>query len=152
MNKAFDLKRTIIIISSFIWIGMVVAISFMEAWLKFRAPGVSIEIGVGIGRLVFNALNKMEWLLATIIILSVVRSSARLIQFYYLYFMVALSILVIQSFWVLPLLDVRARSIMAGNFPQPSNLHTYFVIMEFIKVVSLIIFGIHIINQKNHIK
>lgn len=35
------------------WIGVVCASSFMEAGLTFCA--------LGIGRLVFNALNKLEW-------------------------------------------------------------------------------------------
>ena len=37
----------------YLWIGFVCAISFMEAWLKFRAPGVNLQIGLGIGRLNF---------------------------------------------------------------------------------------------------
>jgi hypothetical protein len=36
---------------TFTWLGMVLAISFLEAPLKFRAPGVTIPIGLGIGRL-----------------------------------------------------------------------------------------------------
>jgi hypothetical protein len=48
----------------FVWLGMVVAISFMEAPLKFHAPGVTLQIGLGIGRLVFRALNAAELVLA----------------------------------------------------------------------------------------
>ena len=55
------------IISVFIWVGMIIAISFMEAWLKFRAPGVTLPIGLGIGRLVFGALNRVEWILAVVV-------------------------------------------------------------------------------------
>ena len=44
----------------FIWFGMILAISFMEAPLKFEAPGVTLALGLGIGRLIFFALNKME--------------------------------------------------------------------------------------------
>ncbi|HQO86046.1 MAG TPA: hypothetical protein PKX84_00190, partial [Bacteroidia bacterium] len=55
----------IALIASTLWIGFVSAISFMEAWLKFRAPGITIPLGLGIGRLVFNVLNKIEWVLAT---------------------------------------------------------------------------------------
>jgi hypothetical protein len=44
----------------FVWLGMVLAISFLEAPLKFRAPGVTLSIGLGIGRLVFRALNAAE--------------------------------------------------------------------------------------------
>jgi len=41
----------------FVWLGMVVAISFVETPLKFRAPGITVPLGLGIGRLVFRALN-----------------------------------------------------------------------------------------------
>ena len=50
--------------ATFVWLGMVLAISFLEAPLKFRAPGVTIPIGLGIGRLVFRALNSAEVILA----------------------------------------------------------------------------------------
>ena len=49
---------------TFVWLGMVLAISFLEAPLKFRAPDVTIRIGLGIGRLVFTALNAVETVLA----------------------------------------------------------------------------------------
>ena len=49
---------------AFLWLGMVLAISFLEAPLKFRAPGVTIPLGLGIGRLVFRALNAVEAVLA----------------------------------------------------------------------------------------
>jgi hypothetical protein len=49
----------------FVWVGLVLAISFLEAPLKFRAPGVTIPIGLGIGRLVFRALNTVEVVLAS---------------------------------------------------------------------------------------
>ena len=45
---------------------MVLAISFLEAPLKFRAPGVTIPIGLGIGRMVFRALNLAEITLALV--------------------------------------------------------------------------------------
>src|ERR1700744_3221662 len=51
----------------FVWLGMVLAISFLEAPLKFRAPNVSMQIGLGIGRLVFRALNTVEVAFALVI-------------------------------------------------------------------------------------
>ena len=54
----------------FVWLGMVLAISFLEAPLKFRAPGVTLPIGLGIGRLVFRALNGCEVVLAAAIVVS----------------------------------------------------------------------------------
>ncbi|MBU3995011.1 MAG: hypothetical protein KKF42_04430, partial [Actinobacteria bacterium] len=43
-----------------LWIGLIVAISFIEAPLKFQAEGITIPLGLGIGRLVFAALNITE--------------------------------------------------------------------------------------------
>ncbi len=56
----------------FLWLGMVLAISFLEAPLKFRAPGVTLPIGLGIGRLVFRALNTVEVVLAIVILVSLI--------------------------------------------------------------------------------
>ena len=56
----------------FTWLGMVAAISFIEAPLKFRAPGVTLQIGLGIGRLVFRALNTVEALLAAVVLITIV--------------------------------------------------------------------------------
>lgn len=51
----------------FVWLGKVLANSFLEAPLKFGAPGVTLQIGLGIGRLVFRALNSAEVVFAVII-------------------------------------------------------------------------------------
>ncbi|MFW6600376.1 hypothetical protein ACQBAU_12945 [Propionibacteriaceae bacterium Y2011] len=54
------------IAATFLWLGMVLAISFIEAPLRFRAPGVTVPIGLGIGRIVFRALNVAELLFAVV--------------------------------------------------------------------------------------
>lgn len=38
----------------FVWLGMVLAISVLEAPLKFRASGVMLALGLSIGRLMFT--------------------------------------------------------------------------------------------------
>jgi hypothetical protein len=43
----------------FTWLGMVLA-SFVETPLRFRAPGITVPLGLGIGRLVFRALAVAE--------------------------------------------------------------------------------------------
>jgi hypothetical protein len=57
---------------TFVWLGMVLAISFLEAPLKFRAHGVTIPIGLGIGRLVFRALNLVEAAFAAAVVAAVI--------------------------------------------------------------------------------
>jgi hypothetical protein len=53
-----------------VWLGMVLAISFLEAPLKFRAPGVTLALGLGIGRVVFAALNRVEVVLGAAVLLA----------------------------------------------------------------------------------
>lgn len=36
------------LLSVLVWSGCIVAISFMESWLKFRAPGVTLPTGLSI--------------------------------------------------------------------------------------------------------
>jgi hypothetical protein len=45
--------NTVALAVACVWLGMVLAISFLEAPLKFRAPGVTLAVGLGIDRLVF---------------------------------------------------------------------------------------------------
>lgn len=52
----------------FVWFGMITAISFIETPLKFKAPGMTHALGVGIGRLVFKVLNMVEAVLAIVIV------------------------------------------------------------------------------------
>lgn len=128
--------------STFLWIGFVCAISFMEAWLKFRAPGITLPLGLGIGRLVFSALNKVEWVFALVILLSGFLAKEKWFNLNILAFVIPFVLLITQSFWLLPALDARAELIINVHDLKPSNLHFYYVAMEIIKVSTLILFGI----------
>ena len=48
------------IISATLWIGFILSISGMEAWLKFHAPFCPREYALDIGRTIFPALNAVE--------------------------------------------------------------------------------------------
>jgi hypothetical protein len=135
-------KHPIALIATFLWIGFVCSISFMEAWLKFRAPGVTIPIGLGIGRLVFSALNKIEWVFAIFIIGTLFFSKGELFSVNHLLFFVPFILLVLQTIWMLPALDTLAELYIQGKIVPPSHYHIYYVGMEVIKVLSLGIFGI----------
>lgn len=136
------LKVPLIIIAVYLWIGFVIAISFMEAWLKFRAPGVTIPIGLGIGRLVFNALNKIEWIFTIAIFAGLLISKQVWPSDYNLLFYIPVLLLAIQTVWLLPALDRRAEMHINGLETPRSYLHLYYVLMEIIKVACLFIFGI----------
>lgn len=136
------IKYPYIIAIIYLWIGFICAISFMEAWLKFRAPGVNIQIGLGIGRIVFGALNKMEWFFALLILIIFILTKQPVLSINNLFYYVVFSVLVIQTFWILPVLDERAELRIQGKTVENSFMHFYYVLFEFIKIIGLFIFSL----------
>jgi hypothetical protein len=128
----------------FIWIGFVCSISFMEAWLKFRPENVTLPIGLSIGRLIFGALNKVEWVLAIIVTIHIFLRKDKMQFFNLIFFIIPVILLIIQTFVILPALNERVDIILSGQEPLPSLIHFYYLTMEVIKVSCLFIFGITI--------
>ncbi|WP_282143106.1 hypothetical protein [Cellulophaga baltica] len=144
-------KQSTSIAITFIWVGFIGAISFMEAWLKFRAPGIDTALGLGIGQLVFNALNKVEITSAVLIVLlSIASKEKKTIQVHGLFY-VAVAILVLQSVWLLPALDTRANLIREGVVLGKSKLHLWYVLVEIVKITCLILFGFRSFKYLNTI-
>jgi ABC-type uncharacterized transport system YnjBCD permease subunit len=148
--QQFNLTRQqlLILASVFLWIGFIGAISFMEAWLKFRAPGITLELGLGVGQLVFNALNKVEWVLALTILGSLFYYKQPGLKWQTIFYVIPLMLLLLQTSWLLPALDSRAEMIIRGQSTPQSSLHFYYVIIEIIKVVCLMFFGMGLFKVK----
>lgn len=56
-----------------VWLGLIIGISLIEAPLKFQAPGITIPLGLGIGRLVFTAMNWVEIVIAVILLWAILK-------------------------------------------------------------------------------
>lgn len=135
-------QSPLVIACTFLWIGFISAISFMEAPLKFQAPGITLPLGLGIGRLIFASLNKVEWVLATGIVSGFLLTGARRLQPGQFVFIVPLLILIVQTVWLLPKLDAQAALYIRGEHPATSDLHIYYLICEVAKATSLTIGGV----------
>ncbi|HEX3288451.1 MAG TPA: hypothetical protein VHT50_28240 [Mycobacterium sp.] len=128
----------------FVWLGMVAAISFIETPLKFRAPGVTLPIGLGIGRLVFRALNGCELVLAVVLIGAffvappasgaVVAAGAAVVM------------LLAQVLLVRPRLTRRSDAVLAGVEGPRSRAHWAYVGLELVKVAGLLITGVLLLS------
>ncbi|KAA9393690.1 hypothetical protein FCK90_10935 [Kocuria coralli] len=129
--------------AAFVWFGMVLAISFVEAPLKFRAPGVTTQIGLGIGRIVFAALNTAEILLALVVAFGLligrpwsqgsVPAGAWLL-------VAAVVLLAVQLLVVRPSLRRRSARVLAGGTAERrSHAHWVYVGFEVVKAVCLLL-------------
>lgn len=133
--------QVVSVAAAFTWLGLVGGISVIEAPLKFRAPGVTLALGLGIGRLVFGVVTKVE---AALLVLTAVGAALapgglaiRLVLLALLAVILAGQILVLR-----PLLDRRAGVIIAGGTPPPSRLHLAYIAAEGVKLGLLIAVGL----------
>jgi hypothetical protein len=129
----------------FVWLGMVLAISFLEAPLKFRAPGITLQLGLGIGRLVFRALNICETILglAVLVALFVDVPPTPVVAAV----LVAVGALVVQVLVIRPRLTRRSDAVLAGADGPRSRGHYAYVGFEAIKAVALLVGGILLLTS-----
>ena len=134
-------KRLLIFILLF-WAGFVSSISFMEAWLKFRADGVTREIGLSIGKLIFTALNRVEiiFLIAVWVIYILPKASqVRPLKLKYVWLWMLTVIVGLQTFLLLPALSHNAEIIISGGQAPSPLLHLWFGLFEIAKVFLLLL-------------
>jgi hypothetical protein len=134
-----DSASAVAVAAIFVWLGMVLAISFLEAPLKFRAPGVTLALGLGIGRLVFRALNASEAVLAVAVVVAFVvhqpPAGAAVGA------AAALVCLLVQVILVRPRLSRRSDAVLAGADGPRSHAHLVYVGLEIVKVIALVVAG-----------
>ena len=125
---------------TFVWLGMVLAISFLEAPLKFRAPHVTLPIGLGIGRLVFRALNTVEACFA--ILLVAIMLAVPTPAWVLIAVSAAVAALAVQVIAVRPRLTRRSDAVLAGADGPRSRAHYAYVGLEVVKVAALLAAGV----------
>ena len=122
-----------------VWAGMLLAIPFLEAWVKFRAPSLSLEEGLDVGRHVFGALNLVEIIAATsmLALTWLARPARRIVCAA----AVAAAIVAVQSVWLLPVLDARVELILAGHEPADAPYHLLYIGLEVVKLMAVLLAG-----------
>ena len=141
-----DIAIRVAVAATMVWLGMVTAISFLEAPLKFRAPGLELRVGLAIGRIVFRALNIAEicWAVAIAICLIIDPQSVAIT--------VVASItggsLVIQLAAVRPRLNRRSDQVLAsplGTDAPRSRAHHVYIVLETLKITALAALGCYLL-------
>lgn len=134
-----DLVLRVAAAATLVWLGMVLAISFLEAPLKFRAEGLDIRVGLAIGRLVFRALNIAEivWAVVIAVCLIVARPSGPML----ILAAVTAVLLAIQLLMVRPRLNQRTARVLAGHDAPRSRAHHAYIGLEVLKIGALVALG-----------
>ena len=124
-----------VFVITILWIGFILALSFLEAPLKFQAPSVTVPIGLEIGHLVFHALNRIEWLFAILILINlfVGQTASRTM----LITIAVIVLLIVQTLLLFGPLDQRTLAIINGESVGEAPYHIYYIALEVIKLISL---------------
>ena len=126
-----------------LWFGMVAAISFIEAPLKFQAPGITIPLGLGIGRLVFFALNIAEGLLLVAMLVMAFWPGTLRLPAARLRWVITLAVVfVLKIVVVRPPLNARTDQVLAGADPGESLWHYVYIAADLITMVLLIVIAV----------
>ncbi|GAA1361611.1 hypothetical protein [Brevibacterium luteolum] len=111
-----------------IWLGLIIAIDLIEAPLKFQAPGITIPLGLGIGRLVFTAMNIVEGVLAIMLIAAVIMT--RQVRPAWTLLATITGIVLIKVAIVRPLLNARTEAVLNGTGAPGSAVHLVYIALD----------------------
>jgi hypothetical protein len=134
-----DLAIRVAAAATLIWLGMVLAISFLEAPLKFRAKGLELPVGLAIGRIVFRALNIAEviWAVVIAVCLTIAGPSGPVLVLA----AVTAVLLAVQLLVVRPRLNRRSARVLAGQDVPRSRAHHAYIGLEALKLAALVALG-----------
>ncbi len=118
-----------------LWLGIVVAIG-VEARAKFRAPSLTLPVGLDVGRHVFQAIAGLEWVVFGILgLISTLSMEPRTT---WLLIGGLAAILAAQNAWLRPGLNRRAAAVIDGHPMPASPLHKIYIVAEALKAILLI--------------
>ena len=135
----------------FIWFSMVAAISFLETPLKFKAPGITIPLAVGIGRIVFKALNMVEAALAVALLAAAFSGPKTVPAPAAAAIAVSVLALAVQLLLLRPRMERRTRlltqpAVGGGTEAKASTAsHIGYVVVEMVKIIALPVAGIAVL-------
>lgn len=128
-----------------VWLGLLVGISLIEAPLKFTAPGITIPLGLGIGRRVFFAMNLVEAVLAVVLLVALAKSLGRPRELtapgpgrLWLGGLTAAGLLAVKAVFIRPFLNRRTDMVLAGVDDGGSLWHYAYVAVDGLLILTVI--------------
>jgi hypothetical protein len=124
-----------------LWAGIAIGVAFLATPAKFLAPSLSLPDALDVGRATFAVYNRAE--LGLLALLLLIGAASRAPWRWYFALAVPGSIVLLQAAWLIPALDDRVTTILAGGAPPAdSNLHGVYIAAELTKIAALIVFGL----------
>jgi len=119
---------------------MLLGVSFLATPVKFQAPSLELTVALEVGRVTFDIFSKIEWGLAALLVIATFFPRAPRAEM--VFTAVAVLVVSIQAFWLLPVLDLRVEAVISGAPSPPSMHHMAYALLEAVKAVALVAVGL----------
>lgn len=137
-----QIKYPLVFGISFFWLGLMLAISFLETPLKFQVPGMTLPIALELGKIMFGVSTNIQLVLMILIFVNFILNAKQPSKVMLVSSILLALILGLEKFWMLPILDARADILASGKGLPPTPLHDYFIYAEVAKLVLIVFLGI----------
>ena len=127
------------VVVALLWTGLLLGVSFLATPVKFMAPSLTLPVALDVGRQTFMVFNWLELLLSALLVPLVLMSRRRALV---LPALAAAALVLMQSLWLLPVLDARVEIILQGGTPPASSLHSWYIAAEGLKLVLLVVLAV----------
>ena len=128
------MTRHALIITFLIWAGVCIGANMIAAPAKFHVADLTLPVALQVGRVQFQWIRYFEVIMASLALLFVLAAPPRVKRL----LGIAIAIFVVQGAVILPLLSARTDLVITGQYTGGSYMHIYFIICEFIKIITLI--------------
>lgn len=121
-----------------VWGGLLLGVSFLATPVKFLAPNLTLPVALEVGHVTFHSFNNVEWVVFALVALLV--AATHTIPRLWALLAALLALLLAETFWLLPALDIRLFAVIAGEPAKPNHLHWFYIVAEAAKLL-LVAFG-----------
>lgn len=126
----------VILIGATLWCGLIIGVSFIAAQAKFKAPTLTLAAALDVGRQTFTIFNRVEWAIFSLLLVQLLWvDQASIIAAALLALGAAL---MVQTWFVLPVLGQRVEAHMSGAPLPPSSDHFTYAALEVAKLLIIL--------------
>jgi hypothetical protein len=133
-----DWRSSALVVVLLLWAGILFGVSFLATPVKFSAPSLTLPVAIEVGRSTFALLNRVELGCAAISVGLLIVGASRTLSVCLSAGVAVLGVL-LETFWLLPVLDQRAQAVIDGAMPTASSLHDVYIGIDLAKLAGLLV-------------
>lgn len=133
------MARILLPVLALFWAGLLFGVAYLATPAVFSAETVTRTVGIDATRHSFTVLNRAEIVLALASLLALSRAAAG--RWVKGCIVLAVVIVALETFWMLPTLDARSDMVVSGTEPPPSAIHTLYISADTLKLLALLAAG-----------